>query len=164
MRTAFERPFTTDVANALKVLHSESKKFEKQHGWTIKKMESEELLRNSIKVNVEGITKVTQAILPRMVKRKKCAIVNIGSSAAIVISSDPLYVIYAATKAYINKFLRYLYVECKNSGIDVPCQVPLYMATKMASIKKSSFFTPSIDGYAKAAMRWIGSKPRCMPY
>lgn len=59
----------------------------------------DELLKNLIKVNVEGTTKVTQAVLPGMIKRKKGAIVNIGSGAAIVIPSDPLYAVYAATKA-----------------------------------------------------------------
>jgi 17beta-estradiol 17-dehydrogenase / very-long-chain 3-oxoacyl-CoA reductase len=34
-----------------------------------------------------------------MLKKKKGAIVNIGSGAAIVIPSDPLYAVYAATKA-----------------------------------------------------------------
>ena len=43
-------------------------------------------------------------------------------------------------------------------------QVPLYVATKMASIKKSSFLVPSIDGYAKAGIRHIGYEPRCTPY
>ncbi|GMH07145.1 hypothetical protein Nepgr_008985 [Nepenthes gracilis] len=38
-RTAFERPLTSGVAYALKVLHSEREQFEKQHG-TIKKMET----------------------------------------------------------------------------------------------------------------------------
>ncbi|KAJ0818279.1 putative very-long-chain 3-oxoacyl-CoA reductase [Helianthus annuus] len=57
-----------------------------------------------------------------MVKRKKGAIVNIGSGAAIVIPSDPLYAVYAATKAYVDQFSRCLYVEYKNSGIDVQCQ------------------------------------------
>lgn len=59
----------------------------------------EELLRNLLKVNVEGTTKVTQAVLPGMLQRKRGAIVNIGSGAAIVIPSDPLYAVYAATKA-----------------------------------------------------------------
>lgn len=124
----------------------------------------EELLKNLIKVNVEGTTKVTQAVLPVMLKRKKGAIMNIGSGAAIVIPSDPLYAVYAATKSYIDQFSRCLYVEYKKSGIDVQCQVPLYVATKMASIKRSSFFVPSSDGYAKAALRWIGHEPRCTPY
>ncbi|XP_030541934.1 very-long-chain 3-oxoacyl-CoA reductase 1 [Rhodamnia argentea] len=124
----------------------------------------EELLKNLIKVNVEGTTKVTQAVLAGMIKRKKGAIVNIGSGAAIVIPSDPLYAVYAATKAYIDQFSRCLYVEYKKNGIDVQCQVPLYVATKMASIRRSSFFVPSAEGYARAALRWIGHEPRCTPY
>uniref|UniRef100_A0A5B7B5I2 Putative very-long-chain 3-oxoacyl-CoA reductase 1 n=1 Tax=Davidia involucrata TaxID=16924 RepID=A0A5B7B5I2_DAVIN len=124
----------------------------------------EKLLADLIKINVEGTTTVTHAVLPGMLKRKKGAIVNIGSGAAIVIPSDPLYAVYAATKAYIDQFSRSLYVEYKKSGIDVQCQVPLYVATKMASIKRSSFFVPSTDGYARAAMHWIGYEPRCTPY
>lgn len=27
-----------------------------------------------------------------------------------------------------------------------------------------TFFTPSPDAYAKAAVRWIGYEPLCMPY
>ncbi|KAI3969509.1 hypothetical protein MKX01_020070 [Papaver californicum] len=38
-RTAFERPLTSGVAYAVKVLHTEREKFEKHHGWTIKKMD-----------------------------------------------------------------------------------------------------------------------------
>ncbi|KAL5074926.1 hypothetical protein RYX36_013910, partial [Vicia faba] len=60
----------------------------------------EELLKNLIKVNVVGTNKVTHAVLPGMLKRKKGAIVNIGFGAAIVIPSDPLHAVYAATKAY----------------------------------------------------------------
>ncbi|KAL3526129.1 hypothetical protein ACH5RR_014501 [Cinchona calisaya] len=124
----------------------------------------EKLLADLIKVNVVGTTKVTQAVLAGMVKRKRGAIVNIGSGAAIVIPSDPLYAVYAATKAYVDQLSRCLYVEYKKSGIDVQCQVPLYVATKMASIRRSSFFVPSTDGYAQAALRWIGYEPRCTPY
>lgn len=124
----------------------------------------EELLKNLIKINVEATTRVTKAVLPGMLERKKGAIVNIGSGAAIVIPSDPLYAVYAATKAYIDQFSRCLYVEYKKSGIDVQCQVPLYVATKMASIKRSSFFVPSAEGYARAGLRRIGYEPRCTPY
>ncbi|CAM8980033.1 unnamed protein product [Rhodiola kirilowii] len=124
----------------------------------------EDLLRNLIKVNVEGTTKVTQAMLPGMLARKKGAIVNIGSGAANVIPSDPLYAVYAATKAYIDQFSKSIHVEYKKSGIDVQCQVPLYVATKMASIRKSSFFVPSTTTYARAGLRAIGHEPRSTPY
>ncbi|KAG8071307.1 hypothetical protein GUJ93_ZPchr0006g42144 [Zizania palustris] len=124
----------------------------------------EELMRSLIRVNVEGVTRVTQAVLPVMVERKRGAIVNIGSGSSSIMPSDPLYSVYAATKAYIDQFSRCLYVEYKSKGIDVQCQVPLYVATKMASIRKSSFFVPSADIYAQAAIRHIGYEPRCTPY
>ncbi|XP_023514626.1 histidine kinase 3-like [Cucurbita pepo subsp. pepo] len=38
-RTAFERPLTSGVAYAVRVLHSERERFEKQQGWTIKRMD-----------------------------------------------------------------------------------------------------------------------------
>ncbi|BAF09243.2 Os02g0597900, partial [Oryza sativa Japonica Group] len=104
------------------------------------------------------------AVLPAMVERKRGAIVNIGSGSSSVMPSDPLYSVYAATKAYVDQFSRCLYVEYKSKGIDVQCQVPLYVATKMASIRKSSFFVPSADTYARAAIRHIGYEPRCTPY
>lgn len=124
----------------------------------------EELMRSLIRVNVEGVTRVTHAVLPGMVDRKRGAIVNIGSGAASVVPSDPLYSVYAATKAYVDQFSRCLYVEYKGKGIDVQCQVPLYVATKMASIRRSSFLVPSADTYARAAIRHIGYEPRCTPY
>lgn len=124
----------------------------------------EGLLANLIKVNVEGTTKVTQAVLPEMLRRRKGAIVNIGSGASIVIPSDPLYSVYAASKAFIDQFSRCLYVEYKKQGIDVQCQVPLYVATKMASIKRSSFLVPSAESYARAGLRSLGYEPRCTPY
>ncbi|XP_037497766.1 very-long-chain 3-oxoacyl-CoA reductase 1 isoform X1 [Jatropha curcas] len=117
-----------------------------------------------VRVNLEGTSRVTKAVLKGMIQRKKGVIVNIGSGASIVVPSHPLYTIYAATKGYIDKLSRCLYVEYRSYGIDVQCQVPLYVATKMASIKRSSFFVPSTDGYARAGLRWIGYEPRCTPY
>lgn len=43
-------------------------------------------------------------------------------------------------------------------------QVPLYVATKMASIRRSSLLVPSAEGYARAGLRWIGYEPRSTPY
>ncbi|KAB1201202.1 Very-long-chain 3-oxoacyl-CoA reductase 1 [Morella rubra] len=59
----------------------------------------EKVWMNIVQVNLEGTTRVTKAVLPGMIERKRGAIVNIGSGAAIVMPSHPLFTIYAATKA-----------------------------------------------------------------
>lgn len=121
-----------------------------------------------VNVNLKGTTLVTRAVVKGMVKRKRGAIVNIGSGASIVVPSHPLYAIYAATKAYVDQLSRSLYVEYKDYGIDVQCQVPLYVSTKMASkvacIEKSSLWIPSAEEYAAAAAGRIGYEARCTPY
>ncbi|XP_049403052.1 very-long-chain 3-oxoacyl-CoA reductase-like protein At1g24470 [Solanum stenotomum] len=128
----------------------------------------ENIWKNIVKVNLQGTTLVTMAVLPGMISRRKGAIVNIGSGASIVVPSHPLFSIYAATKAYIDQFSRCLYVEYKHHGIDVQCQVPLYVKTKMtsrvASIEKSSLFSPTPEKYAKAGVAQIGYGWRSMPY
>ncbi|XP_062224824.1 very-long-chain 3-oxoacyl-CoA reductase 1-like [Phragmites australis] len=124
----------------------------------------EALARNLVRLNVESLTRVTHAVLPGMVERGRGAVVNIGSGASCILPSDPLYTVYAATKEYVDQFSRCLYVEYRSKGIDVQCQVPMYVATKMASIRNPTFFAPSPETYAHAAVRYIGYEPRCTPY
>lgn len=45
------------------------------------------------------LVQMTKLVLPAMKKRKQSAIVNIGSAAATVLPSGPLYAVYAGTKA-----------------------------------------------------------------
>lgn len=59
----------------------------------------EEVWMNVVRVNIEATSLVTRAVLPGMLRRKRGAIVNIGSGAAIVVPSHPLFAVYAATKA-----------------------------------------------------------------
>ncbi|KNA20685.1 hypothetical protein SOVF_049800 [Spinacia oleracea] len=129
---------------------------------------NEEMLLNILRVNMGAISGVTKAVLPSMLRKKKGAIVNIGSGASVVVPSHPLYAIYAATKAYTDQLSRCLHVEYKNVGIDVQCQVPLYVATKMAlnvaSVKRPTLFIPTAEDYAVAAVRRIGYEARCTPF
>ncbi|XP_047306810.1 histidine kinase 2 [Impatiens glandulifera] len=54
-RTSFERPLTSGVAYALRVRHSEREEIEKQHGWVIRKMETDDqtLAQDSNPENLE---------------------------------------------------------------------------------------------------------------
>lgn len=58
-RTAFERPLTSGVAYAVKVLHSEREQFEKQQGWTIKKMYSSKQSPNRENGRVHEIQEIS---------------------------------------------------------------------------------------------------------
>ncbi|KAJ0257871.1 Very-long-chain 3-oxoacyl-CoA reductase-like protein [Hirschfeldia incana] len=121
-----------------------------------------------IRVNLEATTWVTRSLIGPMLHRRRGAIINISSGAAVVVPSHPLYAIYASTKAYVDKLSRSLHVEYKHFGIHVQCQVPLYVATRMVSevadIDKPSFFVPSPEVYAKAAVEQIGIGSRCSPF
>ncbi|KAK7369285.1 hypothetical protein VNO80_11321 [Phaseolus coccineus] len=128
----------------------------------------ESVWRKIIRVNVDGTTKVTKCVLRGMLERRKGAIVNIGSGAALVLPSHPLFTVYAASKAYVDQFSRSLYVEYGQYGIHVQCQVPLYVATKMVSrvacIERDSLFIPTPEAYARAAIAEIGFQAKCIPY
>ncbi|KAK4780761.1 hypothetical protein SAY87_016867 [Trapa incisa] len=128
----------------------------------------DQLWRRIVRVNIEWMAKVTRAVLPEMLRRGRGAIINLGSGASIVVPSHPLFTVYAATKAFVDQLSRCLHVEYEPYGIDVQCQIPLYVATKMASrvasIEESSTFVPSPEDYAEAAVRCIGYGARCMPY
>ncbi|KAK4365955.1 hypothetical protein RND71_013835 [Anisodus tanguticus] len=123
-----------------------------------------ELMESLMKVNMVGLSCVTKSIIPRMLLKKKGAIVNIGSGSSSTVSSYPLYSVYAATKAYVQMLSKSLSIEYKQQGIDVQCQIPLLVATKMTYIKKSSLFIPSAEAYSKASIKWIGYDEICMPY
>jgi 17beta-estradiol 17-dehydrogenase / very-long-chain 3-oxoacyl-CoA reductase len=57
----------------------------------------EETWMKIVRVNIESTTRITKAVLGGMLERKKGTIVNIGSGAAVVVPSHPLFTIYAAT-------------------------------------------------------------------
>ncbi|KAI7731352.1 hypothetical protein M8C21_006736 [Ambrosia artemisiifolia] len=78
-RTAFERPLTSGVAYAARVLHSEREQFEKQQGWTIKKMPSV----NKDKYNPEDLE-------PSPIQPEYAPVIFAQDTVAHVISLDML--------------------------------------------------------------------------
>lgn len=109
------------------------------------------MLDEILNVNVRSALVVTRAILPGMKARKRGLIVCIGSAAS-EIPSDPLYAAYAATKASPEAFCRSLKVECAPFGIDVQCQVPLLVKTKLSKLKTPGLTKPTPDTYASYAV------------
>ncbi|XP_028779037.1 very-long-chain 3-oxoacyl-CoA reductase 1 [Neltuma alba] len=123
-----------------------------------------EFMEAIIKVNLEAITWVTKAVIEGMFRKKKGAIINTGSGSCSMIPSYPLCTLYAATKAYLWMFSKCIGVEYKSQGIDIQCQVPMFVATKMVKLK-TSLFIPTAKDYSKGCIRWFGYKESiCVPY
>ncbi|XP_024635530.1 very-long-chain 3-oxoacyl-CoA reductase 1 [Medicago truncatula] len=123
-----------------------------------------DLMDAIIKVNVEGTTWITKAVLPSMIKKRKGAIINIGSGSSVVLPSFPLVTIYAASKAYLAMFSACTSLEYKHHGIDIQCQAPMFVSTKMTCDMKTSLFVPTPDKYSKACTKWIGYEKLVVPY
>lgn len=118
------------------------------------------LLEELINVNVRSTLVVTRAIMPGMKARKRGLIVCIGSGAS-ELPSDPLYAAYAATKASSEAFCRSLKVEAVPYGIDVQCQVPLLVTTKLSKCRTPGLLRPSANSYASCAVRAMAHAGRC---
>ena len=114
---------------------------------------SDERVAQLISLNIDSTTYVTRLVLPQMLEKKRGAIINISSFAGV--STSPLLSQYGAAKSYVAMFSRALHYELKGKGIHVQCQVPLFVATKLAKLR-ASLFTPSPSGYARAAVPTIG--------
>lgn len=106
-----------------------------------------------IEMNVNSTTWMTRYIIGGMIERKRGAIVNISSGSAMY--TMPLLAEYSAAKSFIEKFTLALNAEYAGKGIKVQCQIPFYVATKLAKMRKS-FTVPSPDEYAKMGLKFIG--------
>ena len=115
-------------------------------------------------VNCGALVAMTQAALPLMLARGRGAIINTGSLAGALACGSPLLAVYAGTKAFVDAFSRSLALEYAAKGVVVQCQVPHFVATAMAKIRKPTVFAPSPADYAAASLDAIGSGPSVVPY
>ena len=122
------------------------------------------LVDDLIAVNVQATNKVTKAVLPGMKARRRGAIVCIGSAAATVAPSGPLYAVYAGTKAYVDMFAKSVHLESGAWGVTCQNQAPAYVATKMSKIRKPTLDAPSPKAWVAAAIKDVGYEPTSTPY
>ncbi|KAL3728661.1 hypothetical protein ACJRO7_033270 [Eucalyptus globulus] len=73
-----------------------------------------ELMESMLRVNLNAVMWVTKGVIDGMSKKKREAILNIGSASSVYLSSYPLQTLYASTKTYI----------------------PLFLATKMTMLRR----------------------------
>ena len=104
-------------------------------------------------MNVESTVWMTRMVLSGMVERKSGAIVNISSGSAMY--TLPLLAEYSGAKSFIEKFSRTINAEYKSKGVTCQCQIPFYVATKLAKMRKS-LMVPTSTQYVAMAIKWVG--------
>merc|ERR1711920_1157368 len=120
-----------------------------------------------VELNVSSTVWMTRLVLGTeetegMVKRRRGAIVNTSSGAGR--TTSPLLAEYSAAKSFIEMFSKGLKAELAAFGITVQVQAPLFVATKLAKIRKTSLTVPSPSAYARAAVAHIGFEDSVSPW
>ncbi len=85
-------------------------------------------LRAMIGVNVTGLTALTRALVPPMVRRRRGGVLNISSGFGLTWS--PGAAAYAATKHYVTAFTEALRAELQGTGVVVTQVCPGPVATE----------------------------------
>jgi short-subunit dehydrogenase len=89
----------------------------------------------AIRLNVEGVVRLTHAALQGMVRRRQGGIINLAS--AVAFQPFPHFAVYAASKAFVLSFTEALAVETKGKGVRILALCPGNVATEM------DVFTPT---------------------
>jgi len=109
---------------------------------------------NIVSLNISSVLNVTRAVMPKMVERKRGAVINISSFAAV--GSTPLLAIYAASKAFVNQFSNDLAIEYAGKGVIVQALVPSMVVSKLSKVRSASLLIPSPQTYARSALSTLG--------
>lgn len=113
-----------------------------------------------IDINFGTVLRMTHAVLPGMIARKGGAIVNIGSTAALV--GDYMLPVYSAAKGAVHSFTTVLAKEVGVHGIRVNAVAPYAtIPGDPASLSTGSRFHPETGLFAKGAAS-IGKEDRAL--
>lgn len=112
-------------------------------------------------MNVASTVWTTKIVLEGMVDRKRGTIVNLSSGSAEHVM--PLLAEYGAAKMFVARFSESLDAEYRGRGVRVSCQVPFYVATKLAKLRKS-VTVPTPEEYVAKALRWVGHGGVVQPF
>ncbi|OAX32365.1 NAD(P)-binding protein [Rhizopogon vinicolor AM-OR11-026] len=107
-----------------------------------------------VAINVNATIRVTHAVLPGMIQRKRGLILNLGSFAGLVPS--PMLATYSGTKAFLATFTSALAEEVRSQGIVVQHLNTYFVVSKMSNIRRTSALVPTPASYVHACLSKIG--------
>jgi uncharacterized protein len=83
----------------------------------------------AIRLNVEAVVRLTHAVLPGMVHRRRGGVINLAS--VVAFQPFPHFAIYAAAKAFVLSFTEALAEEVRETGVRVLALCPGSVTTEI---------------------------------
>ncbi|KAJ3563633.1 hypothetical protein NP233_g8812 [Leucocoprinus birnbaumii] len=111
-------------------------------------------INDMIQINVNSLVRVTYAVLPRMIKRKRGLVLNVGSLSGEI--PAPMLATYSSTKAFLATFTRAIAEEVRHDGVMVENLNAYYVVSKLSGFRKSSILVPTAEAYVRSALSKIG--------
>jgi short-subunit dehydrogenase len=133
----------------------------------LEEMDSEGDILHQVQVNLLGVLRMTQAVLPHMIERRSGHIINMSSMAGFV--APPTYSVYSATKYAVRGFCESLRREVGVWGIKVsgiyPASVETEFSDHLEGEYQSDFLYPkafrlSAEDVAAEVVRVVQSPKR----
>lgn len=96
-----------------------------------------------VRLNVLAVVRLTHAVLPAMVRRRRGAVINVSSTAAF--APCPEFAIYGGTKAFLNSFTEALHEELRGTGVRVQALCPGLTHTEI--FERANVDTSALPGF-----------------
>ncbi|KAF3906508.1 hypothetical protein ABW20_dc0107018 [Dactylellina cionopaga] len=114
----------------------------------------EKLMLDIITINCTATLRVTQAIAPGMVSRKRGLILTMGSFSGL--TPTPLLAAYTGSKAFLSHWSAALAAELAPQGVHVELVTSYLVTSAMSKIRRSSVTIPNPKAFVKASLGKIG--------
>ena len=114
----------------------------------------EKEMKDIITINCTGTLRITQLVLPGMVKRKAGLILTMASFGGLL--PTPLLATYSGSKAFLQQWSSALASEVAPRGIKVQLVQSYLVTSAMSKIRRSSAMIPTPKQFVRAALGKIG--------
>ncbi|KAJ7690686.1 3-ketoacyl-CoA reductase [Mycena rosella] len=111
-------------------------------------------MKDIVAINVNATLRVTHAVLPGMVRRKRGLVLNMGSFAGAVPS--PMLATYSGTKAFLATFSAALDEEVRGQGVVVEHVNTYFVVSKLSKIRRASALIPTPKVFVRSVLGKVG--------
>lgn len=115
---------------------------------------AEQEMKDIITINCMGTLRVTQLVVPGMVKRRRGLILTMASFGGIM--PTPLLATYSGSKAFLQQWSTALSSELAPHNVTVQLMQSYLVTSAMSKIRRSSLLVPTPKLFVRAALGKIG--------